>query len=151
MDKKIKNKVSELIRKYQLKDVNVDSLSELLTKLGYTLVLFNKSVNNNDVETILNNLNLHEYILNSRGFTYTDSNYRLVFLNENLNDEESVLVLAHEIGHIVFEHVKSGTIIGNDVQEEYEANEFVHYLLNPSPSVRIKNTIATRKKLVIRT
>lgn len=149
MNKKIKYKANELIRKYQLKDVNIDSLSGIITKLGYTLVLFNKCANNNDVETILNNLNLHEYILSSRGFTYTDSNYRLVFLNEDLNDEESVFVLAHEIGHIVFNHVKSGTVIGNDVQEEYEANEFVHYLLNPTPLVKVKNAIATHKKLVI--
>ena len=149
MSKEIKNKANELIKKYQLKDVNVNSLSEIIIKLGYTVVLFNKSVNNNDVETILNNLNLQEYILNSRGFTYTDSNYRLVFLNESLNDEESVFVLAHEIGHIVFNHVKSGTIIGNDVQEEYVANEFVHYLLNPAPVTKIKNAISTRKKLVI--
>lgn len=149
MNKKIRNSANEIIRKYQLKDVNVDSLSEIITKLGYTLVLFNKCANNDDVETILNNLNLQEYILSSRGFTYTDSNYRLVFLNECLNDEESVFVLAHEIGHIVFNHVKAGTVIGNDVQEEYEANEFVHYLLNPPPLMKLKNTIATHKKLVI--
>ena len=76
MNKKIRNRANEIIRKYQLKDVNVDSLSEIITKLGYTLVLFNKCANNDDVETILNNLNLQEYILSSRGFTYTDSNYR---------------------------------------------------------------------------
>lgn len=149
MNKKIKQKVNEFVKQYRLLNVTIDSLSDIITKLGYTLILFNKRLNSNDVETILNNLNLHEYILNSRGFTYTDSNYRLLFLNESLNNEEKIFVLAHEIGHIVFNHIKSGTVIGNDVKEEYEANEFVHYLLNPSRLAKAKTVMATHKKATI--
>lgn len=146
MNKKIKKNVHKFIKQYQLKRISVDSLSEVVEKLGYTLILFDKTLNSSDVQTIINSLNLQELISCSRGFTYADSNYRLLFINENLNDEEKVLVLSHEIGHIILNHIKSGTVIGNDVKEEYEANEFAHYLLNPNLINRTKIMIACHKK-----
>ena len=149
MNKKIKKKANEFIKFNQLKSITVDSLSEVIKKQGYILILFDKMLNSSDVETIVNNLNLQEYVLRSRGFTYTDNNYRLLFLNENLSDEEKVLVLAHEIGHIVFNHIKSGTVIGNDVIEEYEANEFAHYLLNPNLMSKTKIMVFSHKRTII--
>lgn len=149
MNKIAKKKVCDFLKRYRLKSITIGSLSKAITEMGYTIILFNKSLNNNDVETIINNLKLREYILNSRGFIYTDCNYRLLFLNESLNNEEKVFVLAHEIGHIVFNHIKSGTVIGNDVKEEYEANEFVHHLLNPPLIVKAKTAMVTHKKATI--
>lgn len=149
MNKEIKKKANDFVKRNRLKSITFDSLSEAIKKQGYTLILFNRSLNNSDVETIINNLNLYEYILNSRGFTYTDGNYRLLFLNESLNDEEKVLVLAHEIGHIVFNHVKSKSVIGNDVTEEHKANEFAHYLLNPNLMFKTRTLISSHKKAFI--
>lgn len=148
MNRTIKKKVCEFIKRYQLKRISVDSLCEAVEKSGYTLILYDKTLNSNDVQTIINSLNLQEYVSRSRGFTYADSNYRLLFINENLNDEEKVLVLAHEIGHIILNHIKSGIVIGNDVKEEYEANEFAHYLLKPNLINKTKNTITSHKKAV---
>ncbi len=148
MNKRIKKKVNEFVKSNCIRSVTADSLSRAIKRQGYTLILYDKTVNNEDVETIISNLNLQEYILNSRGFTYVDGSYRLVFVNESLNDEEKMLVLAHEIGHIVFNHIKSGTVIGNDVKEEYEANEFAHYLINPNLISRAKNKVISHKKIL---
>ena len=61
MNKKIKKNVHKFIKQYQLKRISVDSLSEVVEKLGYTLILFDKTLNSSDVQTIINSLNLQEY------------------------------------------------------------------------------------------
>ena len=58
-------------------------------------------------------------------------------------------MLSHEIGHIVCEHFSTVPIIGNDVKDEYEANEFSHYLLKQSGFRKIKNTLAVHRKVFI--
>lgn len=59
------------------------------------------------------------------------------------------MVLAHEEGHIYCRHMNTSPIIGQDVQDEYEANEFAHYLLNPSSSSKIKHILHRHKKAVL--
>ena len=65
----------------------------------------------------------------NRCFTYFSDKHRLVFINENLNEDEKTVVLAHEQGHIWNGHFSSKSVIGHDVMQEYQANEFEHYLL----------------------
>ena len=40
------------------------------------------------------------------------------------------MILAHEEGHIYCNHLTSTPVLGREVIEEHEANEFAHYLLN---------------------
>ena len=42
--------------------------------------------------------------------------------------------------------MNTSPIIGRDVQDEYEANEFAHYLLNPSTSAKAKNSLRQHRK-----
>ena len=74
-------------------------------------------------------LDLQGRIACSKCFTYQTSKYRLVFMHEDLNEDERCIVLAHEEGHIWNRHFSEKRIFGNDIIQEYEANEFVHYLL----------------------
>ena len=67
-------------------------------------------------------------------------------MHEDLSEEEKLMVLAHEEGHIYCEHMNTSPIIGRDVQDEYEANEFAHYLLNPSTSAKAKNSLRQHRK-----
>ena len=57
-------------------------------------------------------------------------------MNESLTDQEKILVMAHEEGHYYCGH-KSGNKAISAV-EEYEANEFAHYLLYVNPLSRHK-------------
>jgi hypothetical protein len=92
---------------------------------------------------------LQEYVSHSKGFTYADKNYRIVFIHEDLNEEEKTKILAHENGHIYLGHFSSSQVIGKDVQEEYEANEFAHYLQTDSVSTKLKANIVKHKKTYI--
>lgn len=149
MSDNIKKLVTNFIKKFKLTVIDYYSLKGVTTKIGYTIVEFNGSFNDKDVETLVNNLNLSEAILQSRGFTYVSKDCRLVFINEDLNDEEKTLVLSHELGHIVCGHAASSPIIGKDVKDEFEANEFAHYLLNQNTFTKIKRSIITHRKAVI--
>ena len=151
MNNTVKRKARVFIRKYSLLNISYDKLIKVAEKLGYVVIEFNNCCNDKDVETVIKNLKLEDIVLRTRGFTYADLNYRLIFINEDLNNDEKELVLLHEIGHIVCGHFSSHNIIGNDVMEEYEANEFVHYILNQSKLHRLVFYIAKHKKVLILT
>lgn len=68
-------------------------------------------------------------VFRRNGFTYADMEYRFVFVNKELNENEKKLVLAHEMGYIVCGHFTHAPILGNSVIEEGEANQFAHYML----------------------
>lgn len=149
MNKNIKKLAKEFIKKHRLISIDYSTLKRATINMGYTVIEFNSVVNENDVETVINNLDLGENVLRSRGFTYVSTEYRLIFVNEDLNDEEKLLVLSHEIGHIVCEHHSTPPIIGNDVKEEHIANEFAHYLLQQSAYRKTQKFIATHRKFII--
>lgn len=143
--KKLANK---FIKKYKLLNIDYLSIKKAANEEGYTVVEFNRILNQEDVQTIIDNLGISEYILKSRGFTYVSADHRLIFINEDLNNDEKLLVLSHELGHIVCEHFSTGLIIGNDVKDEGEANEFSHYLLKKSNIIKFKTLCACNPKWV---
>lgn len=149
MSKAIKKTVNTFIKQHHITTVNYSTLKEVVKNIGFTLIEFNNHFNDKDVEMVIQNLRLSEAVSQSRGFTYVSKDYRLIFINEDLSDAEKTLVLSHELGHIVCEHFTTTPIIGKDVKEEYEANEFSHYLLNQNAFYNLKLTITKHKKAVV--
>ena len=149
MNNNIKKLVKTFVKKYKLTAVDYSVLKNAANDMGYTIIEFNSVFNEENVETVIQNLNISENALKSRGFTYVSAEYRLIFVNEDLNDEEKLIVLSHEIGHVVCEHFSAAPIIGNDVKDEHEANEFSHYLLKQSGFRKINSIISFHRKMVI--
>lgn len=131
-----RKEASDFKRKYHLKAINSATLYDVLVEQGYTVVEFNSIQNGNDVTALLEALSLEEEISRSRCFTYQNDKYRLVFVHEDLNDEERTIVLAHEEGHIWNGHMTKGNVFGSDIVQEYEANEFAHHLLKDKTGQR---------------
>ena len=127
-------------------EVKLDGLKRVIKSQGYTIIEFNHVSNSKDVEDLIKLLGVSKYIEQTKGFTYADEQRRLVFLHEDLSDEEKLLVLAHEEGHIYCGHISSTSIMGKDVVEEYEANEFTHYILNKSIPQRFSTFVKTHRK-----
>lgn len=124
-------------------------LRRAVERMGYTVVEFNNIYNDDAVAALIEALHIPDRVLNARGFTYADAARRLVFINEDLSEDEKAVVLAHETGHIFLRHMTTAPIIGNDVSEEYEANEFAHYLLNSGALSGIADLVRRNKKRVI--
>lgn len=145
-----KKQVKDFKKKYKIKKIDSDVLIDILNKQGYTVVEFNGIDDTEDVTEVVDALNLAEYIRVNRCFTYFSDKHRLVFINENLNEDEKTVVLAHEQGHIWNGHFSSKSVIGHDVMQEYQANEFEHYLLkDKSADLRKKRRIICICLLVV--
>ena len=97
--------------------------------------------NSSSAETLFHELSLDGAVCAQDAFLYTNHNVKLLFLKDSLDAEEKKFAAAHELGHIVCGHGQTKP----SVKEEYEANEFVHYFLNPSPGIRLRNTLARHK------
>lgn len=149
MDNSIKKKVRKFQNDSGLHEVTLENLRCAIQRQGYTIVEYNNIFNDENVAALLNALGLEEYSERTKGFTYADSKRRLVFLHEDLSYEEKLMVLAHEEGHIYCNHFCSTPILGRDVVEEHEANEFAHYLLHQSLRQTVNRFVHKHKKATI--
>lgn len=132
-------KTAQLFREeFSVRSVTLDNLRSVIRRQGYNIIEFNGIADNENVATLIEALGLQTYCQSSKGFTYADSRYRLVFVHEALSDSEKLMVLAHEEGHIYCKHFSEAKIIGRDVAQEHEANEFAHYLLHQNVWQRIR-------------
>ena len=143
-----KDAVKKFRKNYDILKPSLGEIKNILKSQGYTIIEFNAIFNDEDVSAIIENLKLDELISERKGFTYVDSNYRMVFVHEDLSDSEKLSVLLHEEGHISCGHIEENTYIGRDVQQEVEANEFVYYLQNPRISEKC-NFLIKRNKLLV--
>ncbi|HBE12798.1 MAG TPA: hypothetical protein DCY74_01370, partial [Clostridiales bacterium] len=105
------------------------SLKKTLSNHGYTLVYFSHLTNSEPVAKLLLALGLTTYAMTVNAFTYKDCQFRLVFILENLSDEEQKVLLAHELGHIVLKHTDKKCSGTEGILREKEANEFALELL----------------------
>lgn len=119
----------DFIKKYKVASISPDTLKGILDTLGYTVIYFNSISNTKQVEKLLKSIGMKDFSRNAAAFTYMDKNLRLVFLQENLSDNEQSILLCHELGHIVMDNVTKNTTIGQSIISEQSANEFAHYLV----------------------
>lgn len=149
MDNGVQRKALDFCKSFSVQDITKEQAIDILENLGYTFIEFNYIINDEPVATLIEQLKLSDEIVRTKGFTYVDDRNRLVFVNEDLNEQEQLLVILHEIGHIYCGHFSHSNIIGNDVREEHEANEFVHYVLRPTITDRIRRFISRHKKAIL--
>lgn len=147
--RELRQRVGQFRKDFALNRITCYELYGAIEKQGYTIIEYNGIFNDENVTSLVEALNIQENIARSKGFTYADGNYRLVFVHEGLSEAEKTIVLAHEAGHIYCGHMSSVPIIGNDVMEEFEANEFAHYLLRPGGAARLKQAAFQHKKKLI--
>ena len=141
----VKQYAKAFIKQYKIKSLDFDTLSTIINKSGYTLVTFNKYYNNQKVNTLISALSLDIEIVSKKCFTYECDSMRLVFLSDNLSEEEKTIVLLHELGHIYMKHTQNSTI-NNEITIEQEANDFAHFL---SKYIRFYNLLVLISKVTL--
>ena len=121
----------ELRKKYRIQSIDVCSIRKIIEGFGYIIIEFNPVQNDEDTSVVIERLDLTDYIIRHTGFTYADADCRVVFVQKDLDSQEKTIVLSHELGHIVCNHLNHAPILGTSVIEEDEANQFANSLLRP--------------------
>lgn len=142
----IRKRVKAFRKEFGINEVSAEALEEVLRQQGFTIIEYNPVLNDEDVTTVVHNLGLEEMISHSTGFLYVDAYYRLLFVSEKLSTPERMLVYAHEEGHYYCGHMRSNPVVGHNVTEEYEANEFAHFLLCKTRKEVVIETVVRHKK-----
>lgn len=135
----------QFIKEYDIQNLTQDKLTDIIDKLGFQIIKFNTIYNDEKVQSLITNLNLESDIQNKKCFTYKCESIKLIFILDSLNEQESIAVLLHEIGHIYMEHFKFINE-SSDVKYEEEANLFSFWV---KKYVTAKNEIKKISKLLL--
>ena len=97
MAHRIKKVARRFLKEYKIKTLTIDRISEIIRSQGYKIIRFGKAYNDENTEILINGLELNGYIQAYSAFTYVDDKYRLVFLEDNLSEEETLVHLEYHL------------------------------------------------------
>ncbi len=137
-----------LLSEYGITSINLKTVIYITENKGIELFEYG-SDNYAGVENLLRELKLENAAAASHGFAFSDGMNNIIFVRETLTEDEKVLVIAHELGHILLGHLKGAASMYVGAREEYEANEFVHYIMNAAPLFRLKIRIHEKRRAVV--
>ncbi len=95
MASKIKRSARKFLKEYKVQKLSFSRIAEIIRSQGYKIVRFGKAYNEKNTEILINGLSLNGYVQAYSAFTYADDKYRLVFLEDNISDNEALILLAH--------------------------------------------------------
>ena len=147
------SEIKKLVRRYRtefgIRQATAEALEDAFRKQGFTIIEYEPSLQDLDVRTVVQNLGLEDMVKRTNGFLFVDKRYRLIFLHEGLSGKEKKLILAHEEGHYYCRHITQNNVIGRSVTEEYEANEFAHFLLQEDICTKAVRIAQKHKKQLL--
>lgn len=138
------------LRNNHLSNVTLENLVFIIEKNGYELMEYseNELMNKNH---IIQQLGIADIACMAKAFTYSNTSLKFVFIREELSGQEKLLALAHEVGHIECGHLEKKNVSPDNVGDEYEANEFAHYILHIKYTYRFKLYIYEHRKTILAT
>lgn len=133
-----KEKALQFLKEFNVSELSLDRLLEVFSAQGYKLIRYNTFEPCTSTDELLKELNLTEYSQSTTAFTFKDGNIKIIFIDDTLLDNEKLYALAHEEGHIYCGHMDRYSCSCTSVEDEKEANEFAHYILDPPSSYKIE-------------
>lgn len=100
MNIKVADYARALITEYNIRKLDRQTLELIIDNLGYKIIQFNKLVNDDSVEFLIESLSLENDIKQKQCFTYSSPAFKRIFICDNISDSDSTKALLHEIGHI---------------------------------------------------
>lgn len=88
---KSKKKAKHFCIEYQFRDSSKTNIKKVIEQLGYTIIEFNYIFNDEDIQNLIDALKISDDLIRSRGFTYANTNQRIVFVNEDFRMKKSEL------------------------------------------------------------
>lgn len=134
-------KAREFMRKYHLGagNLNLGTIKNIIRGQGFHIVYYSRSCNDEPAERLLTNLGLKDYSRKVTSFIHMDDDNKLVFVLEDLTEDDQLVRLLHEEAHIFDDHrFKRGVIDYTDTQKEDFANAFAGYVLSSKTNKRTR-------------
>lgn len=138
----------EILLKYGISEPTLENVIFIIEEHGYELLEYSSNDTTSAIYQVIEKLNLLPYALSGKAFAYRNNDTKVVFVCDKMNASEKFYALAHELGHIVCCHFGNG-MTDNEVEQEYMANEFAHFLLNPPIILKILVWVKNHKKSTI--
>lgn len=115
-------------------NVNISDITHYIeTKLYWRVIYYNTQKG----DELLRDLDpkMSNFAEKESGFCYKTVYGKYIFLDYKRSDEQKLMALLHEVGHILLGHMDSGKL-QNKTQNEIDANEFVKTVLCPTKTDR---------------
>lgn len=125
-----------LAKRKQTKKLSYENLHEIIFDKGFKVICYKKYNYSDELRLLIDKLDIEKEIQEKDCFFLIKDNLKLIFLNDDVSDDDKYILLSHEIGHIFDERILESEITYSNAQRENYANEFSHYLHNPSVIIK---------------
>lgn len=151
MDKQTsaRKQADRVTKKYSFSSPTLDNLTFVAKDFGYEIIDYGKKQNVGGIAALIEELSVQRNVETSSAFTYRNNDIKIIFLCEALSESEKRYALAHELGHIVCGHMDYCRCSSEEVEDEFEANEFAHYLLYPKAHQKVRSYLLSHKNPAI--
>lgn len=120
-------KTAKILRKKLKNNIEIIQLENYIRELGYDVVYYNTKSGD---ETLFA-YDLYEKSRMVRSFTNVNG-AKIVFVDGNEHTHDKLILLLHELGHILLKHLGDGNIARRDKYYiDLEAETFAYLVLNP--------------------
>lgn len=138
----------EILLQYGISEPTLENVIFIIEEHGYELLEYSSNDTASAIYQVIEKLGLLPYALSGKAFAYRNNDTKVVFVCEEMSAAEKLYALAHELGHIVCCHLGNG-MTDNEIEQEYMANEFAHFLLNSPTTLKIFIRLKNHKKATI--
>ena len=138
----------EILLQYGISEPTLENVIFIIEEQGYELLEYSSNDTSAVIYQVIEKLNLLPYALSGKAFAYRNNDTKVVFVCEEMSASDKLYALAHELGHIICCHLGNG-MTDNEVEQEYMANEFAHFLLNPPVIFKVAIWVKNHKKATI--
>ncbi len=106
-------------------------LQRIVAFYGFTVIAYKKYNNSENISALIQKLGIEKEIEQNNSFLYITSTLKLLFINEDVSDEDKCALLRHELGHILDPFFISSDTLYSKIKKEEFANEFSFYCKKP--------------------
>ncbi len=106
----------------------VEDLLFLIRENGYEIIRYGTASNTPAVQKLVRSLGVEDVCREKKAFSVRRGDARLVFVSDDLCDDDLRVTLAHELGHLACGHMDEVSAASATlVEQEYEAHEFARH------------------------
>ena len=129
--------------------VNYNDLQRIIESNQFTIIEYKKYNNSVYVDELIKRLNIENEIEHNNCFLYIKNNFKFLFINDDIPEEDKCSILRHELGHICDPDLKNNNAHYSQIKKEEFANEFSCYIKNPGIIFKFYLLIIKKWKLLV--